>query len=232
MRVLIVEDDLIIADGLVRALTQAQYAVDHVADGKVALRAIQEGVYDLVILDLGLPAMDGMDILSQLRQTHHHTHGQSVAILILTARDELHTRIKALDVGADDFMTKPFHLEELEARARALIRRSKLGKNLPLQCANLSLDIASKLASIHDQMLHLSARELHLLETLMMRMGKIVTKEQIMESLCNWDSTLGDNAIEVYVHRLRKKIDPSGAKIRTIRGLGYLLEAAQVHPVA
>lgn len=223
MRLLIVEDDLVIANGLVRALTQSQYAVDHVADGKLALRAIQDGVYDLVVLDLGLPAMDGEQILSHLRQ-----HGNAVAVLILTAREDVATRVQALDLGADDYLTKPFHLEELEARIRALIRRSRLGNNLPLQCANLKLDAASKLASIGDQPVTLSARELHLLETLMMRMGKIITKEQIMESLCNWDESLGDNAIEVYIHRLRKKIDPSGAKIRTIRGLGYMLEAEQL----
>lgn len=223
MRLLIVEDDFVIANGLVRALTQAQYAVDHVADGKLALRAIQDGVYDLVILDLGLPAMDGAEILSHLRQ-----RANPVAVLILTAREDVATRVQALDLGADDFLTKPFHLEELEARVRALIRRSKLGNNLPLQCANLKLDIPNKLVSIGEQAVTLSARELHLLETLMLRMGKIITKDQIMESLCNWDESLGDNAIEVYIHRLRKKIEPSGARIRTIRGLGYLLEAEQM----
>ena len=221
MRLLIVEDDVVIAHGLMRAL-QHEYAVDHVADGKQALRAIQDGVYDLVILDLGLPGMEGTDILHQIRQ-----RGLGVAVLILTARDDITTRVESLDLGADDFLTKPFHLEELEARVRALIRRSKLGSNLPLQCANLTLDVANKLASHGDELLNLSARELHLLETLMLRMRKIVTKEQIMESLCNWDETLGDNAIEVYVHRLRKKIEPSGARIRTIRGLGYMLEAQQ-----
>lgn len=222
MRLLIVEDDMVIAHALLRTLQQEQYAVDHVTDGKQALRAIHDGVYDLVILDIGLPGVDGIQVLSQLRQ-----QANPVAVLILTARDEVSTRVQALDMGADDFLTKPFHLEELEARVRALIRRSKLGSNLPLQCANLKLDIANKLASHGDELLNLSARELHLLETLMMRMRKIVTKEQIMESLCNWDETLGDNAIEVYIHRLRKKIEPSGAKIRTIRGLGYMLEPSE-----
>jgi two-component system, OmpR family, response regulator len=223
MRLLIVEDDLVIANGLVRVLTQAEYAVDHVADGKQALRAIQDGVYDLVILDLGLPTMDGVQVLSQLRQ-----QSNAVAVLILTAREDVATRVQALDLGADDFLTKPFHLEELEARVRALIRRSKLGNNLPLQCGDLKLDVPNKLASISNVAITLSARELHLLETLMMRMGKIIAKEQIMESLCNWDESLGDNAIEVYIHRLRKKIEPSGARIRTIRGLGYMLESE--HP--
>ncbi|MFD0913241.1 response regulator [Methylophilus luteus] len=219
MRLLIVEDDLVIANGLVRVLTQAEYAVDHVADGKQAIRAIQDGVYDLVILDLGLPTMDGTQVLSHLRQ-----QSNPVAVLVLTAREDVATRVQSLDLGADDFLTKPFHLEELEARVRALIRRSKLGNNLPLQCGNLKLDVPNKLASINDLAITLSARELHLLETLMMRMGKIIAKEQIMESLCNWDESLGDNAIEVYIHRLRKKIEPSGARIRTIRGLGYMLD--------
>ena len=224
MRLLIVEDDLVIANGLVRVLTQAEYAVDHVIDGKQALRAIQDDVYDLVILDLGLPAMDGTQVLSLLRQ-----QANPVAVLILTAREDMATRVQALDLGADDFLTKPFHLEELEARVRALIRRSKLGNNLPLQCGDLKLDVANKLVSINDLAITLSARELHLLETLMMRMGKIIAKEQIMESLCNWDESLGDNAIEVYIHRLRKKIEPSGARIRTVRGLGYMLEAGQTN---
>ncbi|HEY0906495.1 MAG TPA: response regulator transcription factor [Methylophilus sp.] len=220
MRILIVEDDLVIANGLVRALTQAEYAVDHLSDGKQATRALQDGVYDVVILDLGLPGMDGIQLLAELR-----ARGQPLAVLVLTAREDVATRVQALDLGADDFLTKPFHLEELEARVRALIRRSKLGSNLPLQCAGLKLDIPSKLATIEDHPLALSSRELHLLETLMLRMGKIITKDQIMESLCNWDESLGENAIEVYIHRLRKKIEPSGARIRTIRGLGYMLEA-------
>lgn len=220
MRILIAEDDAVLANGIVRVLTQANHAVDHVNTGAQAHLMLQESVYDLVILDLGLPKMDGLEVLAKLRQS-----GNKVAVLILTARDAIESRVKGLDLGADDYMTKPFHLDEFEARVRALIRRGLLGNNLPLKCAALTLDVAGKLAMYLDQPLALSAREFALLEALMLRMNKVVNKEQLLEALCNWDTEIGDNAIEVYIHRLRKKIEPAGAHIRTIRGLGYLLEA-------
>jgi two-component system, OmpR family, response regulator len=220
MRILIVEDDAILANGLIRTFTQASYAVDHVANGAQADLMLQESVYDLVILDLGLPKMDGMEVLKKLRQ-----QGNKVAVLILTARDAIESRVKGLDLGADDYLTKPFNLDELEARVRALIRRGQLGSNLPLQCANLSLNVADKIAMNGAIPLPLSAREFSLLEVLMSRANKVVNKEQLVEALVNWDSEISDNAIEVYIHRLRKKISPSGARVRTIRGLGYLLEA-------
>ena len=220
MRILIAEDDAVLANGLTRTLEQAGYAIDHVNNGAQADLMLQESVYDLVILDLGLPKMDGMEVLKKLRQ-----HGNKVAVLILTARDAIESRVKGLDLGADDYLTKPFNLEELEARVRALIRRGKLGSNVPLYCACLSLNVADKVAMNGDIPLPLSAREFSLLEMLMSRVNKVVNKEQLLETLCNWDSEIGENAIEVYVHRLRKKIEPSGVRIRTIRGLGYLLEA-------
>jgi two-component system, OmpR family, response regulator len=220
MRILIAEDDAVLANGLIRTLSQANYAVDHVANGAQAHLMLQESVYDLVILDLGLPKMDGMEVLSKIRQA-----GNKVAVLILTARDAIESRVKGLDLGADDYLTKPFNLEELEARVRALIRRGQLGSNQSLKCANLTLDVSAKLAMHNEHSLPLSAREFSLLEVLMTRMNKVVNKEQLLEALCNWDDEIGDNAIEVYIHRLRKKIEPSGAHIRTIRGLGYLLEA-------
>ena len=221
MRILIAEDDAILANGLVRAFSQENYAVDHASNGTQALLMLQDSIYDLVILDLGLPKVDGMEVLKKIRQ-----QGNKVAVLILTARDAIESRVQGLDFGADDYLTKPFNLDELEARVRALIRRGQLGSNMPLQCANLSLDVANKLAKNGEISLPLSAREFSLLEILMLRANKVVNKEQLLEALCNWDSEIGDNAIEVYVHRLRKKIAPSGASIRTIRGLGYLLEAA------
>jgi two-component system, OmpR family, response regulator len=222
MRILIVEDDTVLANGLVRTFTQDNYAVDHVNNGTQADLMLQESVYDLVILDLGLPKLDGIEVLKKLRQ-----RGNKVAVLILTARDAIESRVKGLDLGADDYLTKPFNLIELEARVRALIRRGQLGSNVPLQCADLKLDVPGKLAKNGDISLPLSAREFSLLEVLMSRMNKVVNKEQLLEALCNWDSEIGDNAIEVYIHRLRKKIEPAGARIRTIRGLGYLLEAEQ-----
>ena len=221
MRILIAEDDAILANGLVRAFSQDNYAVDLASNGAQALLMLQDSIYDLVILDLGLPKVDGMEVLKKIRQ-----QGNKVAVLILTARDAIESRVQGLDFGADDYLTKPFNLDELEARVRALIRRGQLGSNMPLQCANLSLDVANKLAKNGEISLPLSAREFSLLEILMLRANKVVNKEQLLEALCNWDSEIGDNAIEVYVHRLRKKIAPSGASIRTIRGLGYLLEAA------
>ena len=222
MRILIAEDDAILANGLVRAFSQENYAVDHASNGTQALLMLQDSIYDLVILDLGLPKVDGMEVLKKIRQ-----QGNKVAVLILTARDAIESRVKGLDFGADDYLIKPFNLDELEARVRALIRRGQLGSNMPLQCANLSLDVANKLAKNGEISLPLSAREFSLLEILMLRANKVVNKEQLLEALCNWDSEIGDNAIEVYVHRLRKKIAPSGASIRTIRGLGYLLEAGK-----
>ncbi len=220
MRILIVEDDAVLANGLVRTFKQASYAVDHVSNGAQADLMLQESVYDLVILDLGLPKMDGMEVLKKLRQK-----GSKVAVLILTARDAIESRVKGLDLGADDYLTKPFNLDELEARVRALIRRGQLGSNLPLHCANLSLSVVDKTAMNGEIPLPLSAREFGLLEVLMTRANKVVNKEQLLEALVNWDTEISDNAIEVYIHRLRKKIEPSGARIRTIRGLGYLLEA-------
>jgi len=220
MRILIVEDDAVLANGLVRTFKQASYAVDHVSNGVQADLMLQESVYDLVILDLGLPKMDGMEVLKKLRQK-----GSKVAVLILTARDAIESRVKGLDLGADDYLTKPFNLDELEARVRALIRRGQLGSNLPLHCAKLSLSVVDKTAMNGEIPLPLSAREFGLLEVLMTRANKVVNKEQLLEALVNWDTEISDNAIEVYIHRLRKKIEPSGARIRTIRGLGYLLEA-------
>jgi two-component system OmpR family response regulator len=219
MRILIVEDDPTLADGLMRSLTQSGYAIDSAANGEQANLMLQDAIYDLVILDLGLPSMDGTEVLRRLRQ-----RGGRTPVLILTARDAIESRVQGLDLGADDYLTKPFDLVELEARVRALIRRGQLGSNIALNCARLSLDTASRRAYCGSVALDLSARELGVLEVLMLRQHKVVGKEQILTALCNWDEDIGDNAIEVYIHRLRKKVEGSGARIRTIRGLGYLLE--------
>lgn len=219
MRILIVEDDPTLADGLMRSLTQSGYAVDGAVNGEQANLMLQDAIHDLVILDLGLPSMDGTEVLRRLRQ-----RGGRTPVLILTARDAIASRVQGLDLGADDYLTKPFDLVELEARIRALIRRGQLGSNASLTCARLSLDTASRRAYCGEMALDLSARELGVLEVLMLRQHKVVGKEQILAALCNWDEDIGDNAIEVYIHRLRKKLEGSGARIRTIRGLGYLLE--------
>lgn len=219
MRILIVEDDPTLADGLLRSLEQAGYAVDCAVDGEHANTMLQESVYDLAILDLGLPKMDGTEVLKRLR-----VRGGRTPVLILTARDAVESRVEGLDAGADDYLTKPFNLVELEARIRALIRRGQLGSNASLSCGKLRLDVSARRAYCDLEPITLSARELGVLEVLMLRQGKVVNKEQIMEALCNWDEDIGDNAIEVYIHRLRKRLETSGARIRTIRGLGYLLE--------
>ncbi|MBU3735881.1 MAG: response regulator transcription factor [Methylobacterium sp.] len=220
MRILIVEDDPTLADGLLRSLSQSGYAVDHAGQGEEAEAMLKSTGFDLVVLDLGLPRLSGTEVLRRLRQ-----RGGKTPVLVLTARDALEDRVQGLDLGADDYMTKPFDLVELEARIRALIRRSQAGNNTALRCGRLLMDPGGRRVWCNQAALALSARELGVLEVLMLRQGKVVSKEQIMEAVCSWDEDVGDNAIEVYIHRLRKKLEDSGTRIRTIRGLGYLLEA-------
>jgi two-component system OmpR family response regulator len=219
MRILIVEDDPVIADGLTRSLRGADYAVDCVKSGGEADHVLAAQPYDLVILDIGLPGLDGLEVLRRLRR-----RGTAVPVLMLTARDSLTDRVKGLDVGADDYMVKPFDLPELEARVRALIRRGQSGGASALTHGSLVVDTAGRRATLAGETLELSARELGVLEVLMMRSGRVVNKEQLAEQLYGWDEEVGPNAIEVYVHRLRRKLEPAGVSIRTIRGLGYLLE--------
>lgn len=219
MRILIAEDDPVLADGLIRSLHQSDYAVDCVASGDQADHVLLAQNYDLVILDLGLPRLDGFEVLRRLRH-----RGSKVPVLVLTARDALDERVRGLDLGADDYLTKPFDLPELEARVRALIRRGQSGGGSILSHGALRLDTAGRRATLNGTPLDLSARELGVLEVLMHRSGRVVNKEQLAEQLYGWDEEVGANAIEVYVHRLRRKLEPAGVVIRTIRGLGYLLE--------
>jgi two-component system OmpR family response regulator len=221
MRILIVEDDPLLADGLTRSLTRADYAVDLAADGGAADAVLATQTFDLVILDLGLPKLDGFEVLKRLRR-----RASATPVLVLTARDTLDDRVKGLDLGADDYLTKPFELPELEARVRALIRRGQSGGGSLLTHGPLTLDTAGRRASLAGAALDLSARELGVLEVLMLRSGRVVSKDQLAEQLYNADADVGVNAIEVYMHRLRKKLEPAGIHIRTIRGLGYLLDKA------
>jgi two-component system, OmpR family, response regulator len=172
-----------------------------------------------VILDLGLPRLDGYEVLRRLRR-----RGSKMPVLILTARDALDDRVKGLDLGGDDYLTKPFDLPELEARVRSLIRRGQSGGGSLLSHGTLTLDTVGRRATLGGEPLDLSARELGVLEVLMLRSGRVVNKDQLAEQLYGWDEEVGPNAIEVYVHRLRRKLEPAGVTIRTIRGLGYLLE--------
>ncbi len=219
MRILIAEDDQVLADGLLRSLRSAGYAVDQVGSGTEADAALAAHEFDLLILDLGLPKMHGFEVLRKLRG-----RGSSVPVLILTAADSVEQRVKGLDLGADDYMAKPFSLQELEARVRALTRRGMGGASSTIKHGPLVYDQAGRVATIDGRMVELSARELGLLEVLLQRAGRLVSKDQLVERLCEWGEEVSNNAIEVYIHRLRKKIEKGPIRIATVRGLGYCLE--------
>jgi two-component system OmpR family response regulator len=219
VRILIAEDDQVLADGLLRSLRRSGYAVDYVSSGSEADAALLAHEFDLVILDLGLPRVHGLDVLRNLRGRSNAT-----PVLILTAADSVEQRVKGLDLGADDYMAKPFSLQELEARVRALTRRGLGTASNVIKHGPLSFDTTGRVAYINDQMIDLSARELSLLEVLLQRAGRLVSKDQLVERLCEWGDEVSNNAIEVYVHRLRKKIEQGPIRIATVRGLGYCLE--------
>ncbi len=219
MRLLIAEDDPLLVDGLQRSLRQAGYAVDAVASGVEADSALATQAYDLLILDLGLPRMPGLEVLRRLRGRK-----STVPVLVLTAADAIEDRVRGLDLGADDYMAKPFALSELEARVRALTRRGAGGGSAVVQHGPLAFDSVGRVAHVGDQLLDLSAREIGLLEILLARSGRLVSKDHLVEHLCEWGEEVSNNAIEVYVHRLRRKIEGCGIRISTVRGLGYCLE--------
>ncbi|MBI1891633.1 MAG: response regulator transcription factor [Burkholderiales bacterium] len=219
MRILLAEDDTVLADGLTRSLRQAGYATDCVNNGDAADTALSTQDFDLLILDLGLPKLSGLEVLKRLR-----ARNSRLPVLILTAADSVEQRVKGLDLGADDYMAKPFALSELEARVRALTRRGSGGGPTVVKHGPLTYDQVGRVAYLNDQMLELSARELGLLEVLLQRTGRLVSKDQLVDHLCEWGEEVSNNAIEVYVHRLRKKIEGAGVRIATVRGLGYCLE--------
>ena len=220
MRILIAEDDQVLADGLLRSLRASGAVVDHVANGAEADTAlVTHNHFDLLILDLGLPRIHGLEVLRRLR-----SRGDSLPVLILWAADAVEERVKGLDLGADDYMAKPFSLQELEARVRALARRGMGNSTSTIKHGPLTYDQAGRVATIDGKMVELSARELGLLEVLLQRAGRLVSKEQLVERLCEWGEEVSNNAIEVYIHRLRKKIEKGPIRIATVRGLGYCLE--------
>lgn len=219
MRILIAEDDTLLADGLSRALRQSGYIVDWANHGKQADQWLCNQNYDLVVLDLGLPNLAGSEVLQRLRQRK-----QRLPVLILSACEALDERVRLLDLGADDYLVKPVAMSELEARMRALIRRGQSSTEPILSLGKLKLDTNGKRAWIDTTPIDLTAREWAALEFLALRANRIVSKEQIMESLYSWDESITPNAIEKFVSRLRVKLDSSGIIIRTVRGLGYYLE--------
>ena len=219
MRLLLVEDNRALAGSVSKVLRGKGYAVDEVGTGDDARLALRTQPYDLVILDLGLPDVDGLEVLRGMRRQKSR-----VPVLVLTARASLQSRVEGLNQGADDYLVKPFALEELEARAGALIRRGVGGAGAVLSHGRLTLDTAGRVAMLDGVPLDLPRRELCLLELLLLRAGQVVEKHLLLEKLFSYDEEPGLNAIEIYVHRLRKKLEPGGIRVRTIRGLGYLLE--------
>ncbi|MEO8101273.1 MAG: response regulator transcription factor [Betaproteobacteria bacterium] len=219
MRILVAEDDRLLADGLIRALRAAGYATDCVRDGRAADTALMTQQFDLVILDIGLPGLDGFEVLRRARERK-----LDLPVLILTALDAVENRVRGLDLGADDYLVKPFELTELEARVRALTRRARGNSATVIIHGELAFDPKQRTATVRDQPLDLSAREIALLEIFLARTGRVVNKEQIIDLLCQWGEEVSANAVEVYVHRLRKKLEPAHIRLATLRGLGYCLE--------
>ena len=220
MRLLVVEDDLTLGPALQEYLQAQAYEVDLVDTGSAALEALKHEHYHLILLDLNLPDMNGLDVLRSLR-----TEGQLVPVLILTARDSLDSRVAGLDAGADDYVVKPFALDELAARVRAFKRRQEGFSQHILEFEALVMDTQNREVRVHQERVNLSVREFAILEMLMQRSAKVVTKRQIVDHLAdNMESELSDNAIEVYIYRLRKQLEGTGVHIQTVRGFGYMVE--------
>jgi two-component system, OmpR family, response regulator TctD len=219
MRILVVEDNRELAQWLVRTLGKHQYVVDAIGDGLDADFALQSESYDLVILDLGLPRMGGDDVLKRLRSRRIQT-----PVLVLTANNTLQSRISELDRGADDYMAKPFDIEELEARIRVLLRRVAGQATPVMECGDLTFDSISREFQIRSEPLILTPRERGVLEVLMLNASKTVSKHALAQKIFSLEEDISIDAIEIYVHRVRKKLESSSAKIMTLRGLGYVLQ--------
>lgn len=219
MRVLVVEDDAAIADAVCATLARAGHAVDHLANGQAAIAALQEHAFALVVLDIGLPGEDGREVLRRLRTAH-----DGVPVLVITAREDIDVRVHTLDLGADDYLVKPFSLAEFDARVRALLRR-QANQGVPmLQLGKLTVDLAGRRVLQDGHPLDLTAREFGLLEVLMPRLNRVTSREHMIEALCAWSDALTDNGLDIAVHRLRRKLADTGVNLRTARGLGYMLE--------
>lgn len=219
MRILITEDDTALAEALQFSLTQAGYAVDWVANGTAADEALKEDIFGLLILDLGLPKLDGFEVLRRLRRRN-----ASMPVLILSGREKPEEKVMGLDLGADDYLAKPFSLNELQARVRALLRRGQGAGSPVTSFGGLDFDTIGRTAAINGKTLQMSLHEIGVLEILLHRFGRVVSKEQLVEQLYSYDKEVSHNAIEVYVHRLRRKIAGAGVTVRTLYGRGYLLD--------
>ncbi len=217
MRLLLVEDDELLGDALKTGLTQFGYVVDWLKDGESARIAMKSESFELVILDLGLPKLSGLKFLKGLRQ-----QGDRTPVIILTARDTIEDRIEGLDTGADDYMAKPFDLNELSARVRALIRRSQGRADTVIQYRNVSLDPSSHTVILDGEVVNVPRREFALLQKLLENVGHALTRDQLMQSIYGWDEDVDSNALEVHIHNIRKKLNANF--IRTIRGVGYMIE--------
>ena len=223
MRLLLVEDDVMVASGIKLGLADAGYAVDWVGSAERALDVTLRETFDVAIIDLGLPGMSGLALTQRLRKDGH-----AMPVLILTARDALHDRVQGLDIGADDYMVKPFELPELLARLRALLRRSQAATSSILSFGPLELDTATRLACIRPGGLpiDLGPREWTVMEYLLIHAPKPANKDKLLQALTGWDKEITPNAVEVYISRLRGKLEPHGIALRSIRGFGYRLELA------
>ncbi len=217
MRLLLVEDDQLLGDGIQTALEGENYAVNWVKDGDAAITTLDIESYDIVILDIGLPKRSGLHVLKHLRAA-----GNDTPVLILTARDTIDDRVQGLDSGADDYLVKPFDLDELTARLRALLRRHG-GRRSPLiSHGNIKLDPAAHIVTMNDQIIDLSPREFSVLQALLENQGKVLSRAKLEESLYAWGNEVESNAIEVHIHHIRKKL--GNDIIRTVRGVGYIID--------
>ena len=219
MRVLLVEDDELLGDGIKSCLKTSGYTIDWVKDGKAAFDVLSSSheSFDIIVLDLGLPKMSGLDVLKNIRNENIAT-----PVLILTAFETVDDRVKGLDAGADDYMTKPFDLEELNARIRALLRRSKSRAKPTINYDNITLDPASHVVTFNGETIMISRREFALLQKLLENAGRVISREQLNQTLYGWGENIDSNALEVHIHNLRKRFGTS--LIRTIRGVGYMVE--------
>lgn len=223
MRLLLVEDDVLVASGIKLGLSDAGYAVDWVGSAERALEVTQSEAFDIAVIDIGLPQMNGLMLTQALRASGH-----TMPVLILTARDALQDRVQGLDKGADDYMVKPFELPELLARLRALLRRSQAATSAVLKFGPVELDTANHAACIRTASvvlpLELGPREWTVMEYLLLQAPKPTNKDKLLQALTGWDKEITPNAVEVYISRLRAKLEPHGVALRSIRGFGYRLE--------